>query len=328
MESNSGQGNEQWASMGVEELEVALRYHNRKYWVDNAPEISDPSYDRLVEALRDKAPDSAVLDAIGEGGAIADDGDEAMDADTVKVRHDPPMLSLDKCYEEDTLLKWFGKSEGDVVVSPKVDGVAVCIRYDEAGQLTEAVRPRPYQNPHPPLARDCLSDVSIVSMGQIARPVLFRGRSIEASGKSISLYRETMESSGFDEAAVENALDNSWFWFEAHLAETDDEALDRFMPASEQAGRHVAEMRERWNPKDQEVSVTRPPLPRSAYGPTPNTTANENLIGSPRRVAEQLHLLREAGVRNLMLTNRGLMSKKDTEASLRLLSEKVMPQFR
>ena len=191
-----------------------------------------------------------------------------------------------------------------------------------------SVRPRPYQKPHPPLARACLSDDSIVSMGQIARPVLFRGRSIEASGRSISLYRETMQSSGFDETTVENALDNSWFWFEAHLAETDDEALDRFLAASEQAGRHVAEMRERWNPKDQEVNATRPLLPRSGYGPTPNTTANENLIGSPHRVAEQLHLLSEAGVRNLMLTNRGLMYKKDTEASLRLLSEKVMPQFR
>ena len=191
-----------------------------------------------------------------------------------------------------------------------------------------SVRPRPYQKPHPPLARACLSDDSIVSMGRIARPVLFRGRSIEAVGNSIRLYRETMQSSGFDEATVENALDNSWFWYEMHLAETDDEALDGFLPASQRAGKHVAEMRERWNPKDQEVNISRAPLPRSEYKPTPNPTNNENLIGSPNRVAEQVHLLSEAGVRNLMLTNRGLMSKEDTASSLRLLSEKVMPQFR
>ncbi|MCH7712415.1 MAG: LLM class flavin-dependent oxidoreductase [Chloroflexi bacterium] len=191
-----------------------------------------------------------------------------------------------------------------------------------------AVRPRPYQKPHPPLARACLSDDSIISMGKIARPVLFRGRSIEAAGRSIRLYRETMQSSGFDETTVENALDNSWFWYEAHLAETDDDALDGFLPIYESAGRHVAEMRKRWNPKDQEVSTTTPPLSRSAYKPAPNTEANENLIGSPSRVAEQVHLLSEAGVRNLMLTNRGLMSPEDTAASLRLLSEQVMPQFR
>ena len=191
-----------------------------------------------------------------------------------------------------------------------------------------SVRPRPYQKPHPPLARACLSDDSIMRMGQIARPILFRGRSVEAVGSSLRLYRDTMRSSGFDDAAVENALDNSWFWYEMHLAETDDDALDGFLTASEQAGRHVAEMRERWNPKDQEVNIARPTLPRSAYGPTPNTAANENLIGSPQRVAEHLRLLSEVGVRNLMLTNRGLMSQEKTEASLRLLSEKVMPQFR
>jgi alkanesulfonate monooxygenase SsuD/methylene tetrahydromethanopterin reductase-like flavin-dependent oxidoreductase (luciferase family) len=191
-----------------------------------------------------------------------------------------------------------------------------------------SVRPRPYQKPHPPLARACLSNDSIISMAQIARPALFRGRSVEAVGRAIQLYRDTMLSSGFDEATVENALDQSWFWYEAHLAETDDEAFDGFLPAFERAGRHVAEMRERWNPKDQEVSTATPPLPRSSYGSAPDTTLNQNLIGSPRRVAEQLHLLSEVGVRNLMLTNRGLMSREDTALSLHLLSEKVMPQFR
>ncbi len=166
-----------------------------------------------------------------------------------------------------------------------------------------------------------------MSMARIARPVLLRGRSIEEAGRSIRLYRETMISSGFDEATVENALDNSWFWYEAHLAESDDAALDGFLPAYERAGRHVAEMRERWNPKDQEVSSPPPPLPRSSYGPTPSTTAGEHLIGSPNRVAEQIHLLSEVGVRNLMLTNRGLMSREKTATSLKLLSEKVMPLF-
>lgn len=191
-----------------------------------------------------------------------------------------------------------------------------------------SVRPRPYQKPHPPLARACLSDDSIIGMGRIARPVLFRGQSVQRVGRSIQLYRDTILSSGFDESRAEDALDKSWFWFETHLAETDDQAFDQFIPAYERAVGHVAKMRERWNPKDQEVSVATPPLPRSAYGPRPNTTAGENLIGSPNRVAEQVQLLSEVGVRNLMLTNRGLMSKEHTSTSLRLLSEKVMPQFR
>ena len=120
-----------WAQLGVDELERAVEYHNRMYWVENDAVISDPDFDKLVEALRDKAPESPVLDAIGPEGA----GSQFAEVDGEKVRHDPPMLSLDKCYEEETLLKWFDKFEGDAVVTPKVDGVALCIRYDDRGHL-------------------------------------------------------------------------------------------------------------------------------------------------------------------------------------------------
>ena len=121
-----------WTLLGVDDLERAVLHHNRLYWVENAAVISDPDFDRLVEALRDKAPNSAVLDAIGPAGAGAEHGEVAGE----KVAHDPPMLSLDKCYDEETLLKWFAKFEGDAVVTPKVDGVAVCIRYDDTGALS------------------------------------------------------------------------------------------------------------------------------------------------------------------------------------------------
>ena len=120
-----------WSKLSVSDLEQAVMFHNKAYWVDNAPVISDPDFDQLVEALRTKAPESPVLDAIGPVGA----GEEFGEVIGEKVAHDPPMLSLDKCYDEDTLLRWFDKFEGDAVVTPKVDGVAVCIRYDGGGRL-------------------------------------------------------------------------------------------------------------------------------------------------------------------------------------------------
>jgi DNA ligase (NAD+) len=119
--------------MSVAELEEAVTRHNRLYWLDNAPQISDPEFDRLVEALRDKSPTSPVLAAIGPAGAGVDLS-EHLQGDA-QVPHDPPMLSLNKCYEEEDLLKWFEKFEGDVVVSPKIDGVAVSLRYDGDGRL-------------------------------------------------------------------------------------------------------------------------------------------------------------------------------------------------
>lgn len=123
-----------WNDLSIEELEEAVQYHNRKYWVDHAPEITDPEFDRLVEALRDKAPESAVLDAIGPAGADR----QSLDEDAEKVTHNPPMLSLNKCYDEETLEKWFDKFEGDAIATPKVDGVAACLRYDTDGNLSIA----------------------------------------------------------------------------------------------------------------------------------------------------------------------------------------------
>ena len=77
-----------------------------------------------------------------------------------------------------------------------------------------------------------------------------------------------------------------------------------------------------------EISIQRAPLGRSDYGETPDPDAPESMIGGPRRVAEQVAWMQELGVRNLMLTNRGLMSQEKTANSLKLLSEKIMPSFR
>jgi alkanesulfonate monooxygenase SsuD/methylene tetrahydromethanopterin reductase-like flavin-dependent oxidoreductase (luciferase family) len=147
-------------------------------------------------------------------------------------------------------------------------------------------------------------------------------------GASIRLYAETMRAAGFDAAQVEQALDQSWVWYEAHVAPTDDQALEEFLPPFQHASRYIAAMRERWNPKDLVLPKPPPPLPQAAYAPTPNPEANEALVGSPQRVAAHIALLQASGVRNLMLTNRGLLSRAQTQASLRLLSAQVMPQFR
>ncbi len=191
-----------------------------------------------------------------------------------------------------------------------------------------AVRPRPYQQPHPPLARACLSADSIQAMARLGRPVLLRARSVEHLAETMALYRATMHTAGFDAASIERAVDDSWLWCELHVAETEEQAFAEFLPRFHEASHYIATMRQRWNPSAQTLPKPPPPLPRAAYGPAPSRTANEAIVGSPARVAEHIALLREAGVRNLMLTNRGLMPPEQTRTSLRLLSEKVMPRFK
>jgi len=165
-------------------------------------------------------------------------------------------------------------------------------------------------------------------MAKIGRPILLRGNSITSVGEKIKLYRDTMASAGFDEETIEKNLDQIWVWREMHLAPTLDEALGEFLPAHHRAYSTMVEIRDRWNPSDLPMSRQSPPMDRSGYGDPPDPDAAENLVGDPKRVAEQVALMKDVGIRNLMLTNRGLMSREKTATSLRLLSQEVMPLFR
>ena len=191
-----------------------------------------------------------------------------------------------------------------------------------------SVRPRPYQKPHPPLARACLTEESLMDMARRGRPVLLRGRSITHLRQQIQLYRDTMLSAGYSEEAVEQNVDRSWIWREMYLAETDYQALDEFLPGVERVMHHLNDMRQRWNPEDRPMPPNPPVTPRSAYLEEPNPDVFESLLGSPKRVAEQVAQLRDAGVRNLLLANLGVVPPEKAEKSWRLMAEKVIPLFR
>ena len=112
----------------VDELAIAVRYHNWRYFSLSAPEISDYAFDRLTRRLAAAAPDHPALAELTPDAATGE-----------KIFHDHPMLSLDKCYDEETLLKWAETFEGPAIETPKIDGVAASLRYDERGRLAMAV---------------------------------------------------------------------------------------------------------------------------------------------------------------------------------------------
>ncbi|MBL8739832.1 MAG: ADP-ribosylglycohydrolase family protein, partial [Myxococcales bacterium] len=49
----------------IEDLEAQIKHHNKLYWDDAAPEISDTDYDKLVRRLKALAPNSPVLEHMG-----------------------------------------------------------------------------------------------------------------------------------------------------------------------------------------------------------------------------------------------------------------------
>lgn len=120
---------DQLATHRLEELELLVRHHNHAYFDRNAPEITDEVFDKLVEALRTLDPDSSVLQEVGSHTHLS-----SADA----VTHQRPMLSLDKCYDDETFQKWREKINGDLIAMPKIDGVACSIHYNARGELTLA----------------------------------------------------------------------------------------------------------------------------------------------------------------------------------------------
>lgn len=114
--------------MSVEELARAVRYHNYRYFVLNDAIISDYAFDRLTRHLMARDPEHEALSELWTDATATGD----------KAFHDHPMLSLDKCYDEETLTKWAATFEGEVTETPKIDGVAASFKY-QAGRLYQAV---------------------------------------------------------------------------------------------------------------------------------------------------------------------------------------------
>ena len=111
----------------VAQLEAEVRRHDILYWEHAAPEISDVAFDALTRRLKALAPNSPALTHLGP----RPDAGRA-------VKHREPMLSLDKCYDDDALVHWTKSFAGDVLAMPKVDGLACSLHYDAAGELVQA----------------------------------------------------------------------------------------------------------------------------------------------------------------------------------------------
>ena len=123
-----------YAEWSADQLEAAVRYYDHVYWIENRTEITDERYDRYVERLGQLRPGSPVLREIGSARASAAELGALGDT----VAHDAPMLSLDKGYTAAELERWAQGFAGDVVVSPKIDGVAASFVYGPDGRLAKA----------------------------------------------------------------------------------------------------------------------------------------------------------------------------------------------
>ncbi len=131
-------------SVRVDTLRDLIRYHDRKYYVENNPEISDYEYDLLMSEL--VALEKAHPELIEPDSPTRKVGAGRLEGFR-QVVHEEPMLSITNTYSY-TELEEFDRRlkneleirEGDIGYSAelKLDGVAVHLNYSE-GSLSSAV---------------------------------------------------------------------------------------------------------------------------------------------------------------------------------------------
>lgn len=124
----------------IEELRRWLNYHNRKYYIDNAPEVSDYEFDqRMHELQRLEAEYPEFDDPNSPSRRVGSD----LTTEFRTVEHRYPMLSLGNTYSIEELHEFFERVEREVgqveyVCELKFDGTAISLTYEQ-GRLTRAV---------------------------------------------------------------------------------------------------------------------------------------------------------------------------------------------
>ncbi|HUT78501.1 MAG TPA: NAD-dependent DNA ligase LigA [Polyangia bacterium] len=126
----------------ADDLRDEIRHHDRRYYIEAAPEITDLEYDRLLDRLkRLEADHPELVTPDSPTQRIGDQPVEGLD----QVEHRVPMLSIDNTYGLGELEKYGQRTAKllsgepiEWVVELKIDGVAVSLLY-ENGRLVRGV---------------------------------------------------------------------------------------------------------------------------------------------------------------------------------------------
>ncbi len=123
----------------IEELRKSLEYHANKYYVEDAPEISDYEYDmmfRELQRLEEEHPEFA-----DDNSPTRRVGGKALDK-FEKVRHTVPLGSLTDVFSYEELKAYLETAGPEDVfsVEAKIDGLSVALRYENGRFIRGATR--------------------------------------------------------------------------------------------------------------------------------------------------------------------------------------------
>ncbi len=118
-------------SLEIEKLRELINYHNKRYYDDDSPEISDYDYDQLQIKLRTLEKEHPEL--ISENSPTQRVGGHASEK-FAKVTHQYPLESLQDVFSFDELEDFYTRvngvvSDAEYVVELKIDGLSVALEY-------------------------------------------------------------------------------------------------------------------------------------------------------------------------------------------------------
>ena len=128
----------------INELTGLLEYHNKKYFEDDAPEITDAEFDQLsldLRALEAKYPELASADS-----PTKKVGGRAKREAGVVIRHRQPLLSIQDVFsraEVDSFVNGMREKLGEhteFVVETKIDGLSLSLWYENGDLVTAVTR--------------------------------------------------------------------------------------------------------------------------------------------------------------------------------------------
>lgn len=126
----------------IQSLREQLRYHNKKYYDEDAPEISDYDYDMMQRKLRAlEAEHPEFVDANSPTQRVGGAASEKFS----KVTHAYPLESLQDVFSFDELSEFYERVENAVgqaayVVEYKIDGLSVALEYVDGVFVRGATR--------------------------------------------------------------------------------------------------------------------------------------------------------------------------------------------
>src|SRR5260370_14073982 len=135
------------AKVELKRLALEIGSHDKHYYQEDAPKISDADYDALRQrfnAIEDRFPECVSSDSPSQKLGAQPCGRFA------KVRHAVPMLSLDNAFAQEDVVDFVARirrflklGDDDKIAfsaEPKIDGLSMSLRYEGGELITASTR--------------------------------------------------------------------------------------------------------------------------------------------------------------------------------------------